>query len=93
MPRAVAHEQAIAQRRAAERIPWRRGKARVIAERLRLRVATKDDRGVLRATRADEAQVEDVAVALALSRQEVAGVPHEWQRAPDDREAKAPRWW
>jgi hypothetical protein len=92
MPRAVAHEQAIAQRRAAERIPWRRREARVIAEHLRLRVATNDDGGMLRATLAHEAQVEDVAVALTLSRQEVASVPHEWQRASDQREAKAPRW-
>src|SRR5690242_8757007 len=92
MPRAVAHEQAVAQRRAAKGIARRRGKARVVEKRLRLCVASKDDGGMLGAALTHKPQVEDLAVALALFAEEGASVLHEWQRTPDQGEAKAP-WW
>jgi hypothetical protein len=74
--RAVAHEQAVAQRRAAEGVSWRRRKARIVRQRLRL--ASKDHGGVLRATLTHKSQVEDVAVALALSGEEGVSVLDEW---------------
>src|SRR5262245_55664171 len=92
MPRAIAHEQAVAQRRAAEGIAWRRREALVVHERFRLRVATKDDGGVLGAAFTHKPQVEDLAVALALFGEEGARVLNEGQRAPDHREAKG-SWW
>ena len=49
-------------------------------------------RGAQRAALAHKTQVEDVAVALTFSGEEGVSVLHEWQRAPNQREAKWP-WW